>query len=70
MREFALDKWFACALIGDGVMGTVMPRRYLQDLEAGPKRLRRFLDQFVRRPELTRAISISEVVLGAWILIR
>jgi hypothetical protein len=70
MREFALDKWFACALIGDGVMGVVMPRRYLRDLEAGPKPLRRFLDQFARRPELTRAISISEVVLGAWILIR
>ena len=70
MREFALDKWFACALIGDGVMGTMSPCRYLRELEVGPRPVRKFLDQFARRPELTRAISISEIVLGAWILIR
>lgn len=70
MREFALDKWFACALIGDGVMGATSPRRYLRELEVGPKPVRKFLDQFARRPELTRAISIGEIVLGVWILIR
>lgn len=64
MREFALDKWFACALIGDGAMGAMSPRRYLRELEVRPKPLWRFFEQLARRPELTRAISISEIMLG------
>jgi hypothetical protein len=40
------------------------PRRYLRELEVRSKPLWRFFEQLARRPELTRAISISEIMLG------
>ncbi len=70
MRNCSGGKWFACALIGDGIAGLLWPQRYLRSLEVGPRVFQELMEGFAQRPELTRAVSISEIALGSWLLLR
>lgn len=57
-------------MIGDGLAGLIWPREYLRKLQIGPRLLNELLEGCAQRPDLTRALCVVEVALGAWIFVR
>lgn len=57
-------------LAGDGLAGLIYPRRYLRFLKVGPAPLRKTLEAFAERPQLTRIACVAEVGLGIWLIRR
>lgn len=55
----------AMAMIGDGVLGTVMPERHVSRWILGPERWRP-MRVFGEHPGLTRAVGAAEAALGLW----
>ncbi len=55
----------AMAMIGDGVLGAVMPERHVTRWIMGPERWRP-LRVFADHPGLTRAIGAAEAAAGIW----
>ncbi len=52
----------AMALIGDGVMAIVRPRRDAQAWTKGPAPWRKLMQELHHRPTLTRLIGVVQVV--------
>lgn len=61
-----LKELVAMILIGDGVLGTLIPARHVRRWEVGPKRWRNVLEQFAREPALVRSLAMVEAGLGIW----
>ncbi|MGB2570951.1 MULTISPECIES: hypothetical protein [Micromonospora] len=55
----------AMVMIGDGVLGTVMPERHVSRWILGPQRWRP-MRVFAERPALTRALGAVEAAVGMW----
>jgi len=45
-------------------------REYPLELELGLPVIDDVLEYFAARPELTRSVSLAEIVLGAWLVVR
>jgi len=56
----------AMVLIGDGVMALVHPGRDAAAWKAGPKPWRNLMHALSKRPVLTRAIGVAQIVGGVW----
>jgi hypothetical protein len=56
----------AMVLIGDGVMALVHPSNDAKAWTAGPKVWRRLMHGLSKRPGLTRAIGVAQIVGGIW----
>ena len=54
----------AIALIGDGVVGLLVPARHARRYERGPRPWRRAMSFFARRPGVTRGAAVAEVAAG------
>lgn len=68
LRPFS--RLFGLILIGDGMTALRAPRRYLRQLQNGTPIIDDLLEFFAREPKLTRKISLVEVGIGAWLLLR
>ena len=70
--QLDLSRWkqfTAMALIGDGILGMIQPRRELKAWQFGPQPWQNFMQSLEDRPNLTRAISAVQVVGGIlWVL--
>ena len=51
-------------LLGDGIVGVLIPTRHTRRYERGPGPWRRAMRYFASRPALTRAAAIAEIVAG------
>lgn len=61
----------AMALIGDGVMAVIRPRRDAEAWAEGPGGWRKLMHALRRRPTLTRIIGAAEVIGGVtWMIAR
>jgi hypothetical protein len=70
--QFDLSRWkhfTAMAIIGDGIMGLIHPRRDAKAWHYGPEPWKNLMQSLEDRPNLTRAISAAQVVGGIlWVL--
>jgi len=70
--EFDFNRWkhfTAMAIIGDGVMGIINPRRDVRAWQYGPQPWRNLMQSLEDRPNLTRALSAAQVIGGIlWVL--
>lgn len=68
--DFSRWKHFtAMAIIGDGVMGMIHPRRDAKAWHYGPEPWKNLMQSLEDRPNLTRAISAVQVIGGIlWVL--
>ncbi len=60
----------AIMMIGEGIIGAIIPRRHLRLWKFGPKKYRNFIDASARRPNLIRIASAAEAGLGVWLALR
>ncbi len=60
----------AIMMIGEGVVGALIPRRYMRLWDFGPKRYRNFIKASAKRPNLVRIASVAEAGLGVWLALR
>lgn len=57
------------AIIGDGVMGVIHPRRSAKAWQYGPEPLKNLMQSMEDRPNLTRALSAAQVIGGIlWVM--
>jgi hypothetical protein len=70
MKAAPLRDLGTMALIGDGVAGLISPRQHCLNWRIGPRRYRKFIDKFVKHPNLTRALAAGETALGVWLILR
>lgn len=70
--QFDFSRWkhfTAMALIGDGVMGLIHPRRDSRAWQYGPKPWQNLMQSLEEHPNLTRAIAAAQIVGGVlWVL--
>ena len=57
-------------MIGEGIIGALIPRRYMRLWDFGPKRYRKFIKASAKRPNLVRLASAAEAGLGVWLALR
>ena len=69
MRAIAADIT-AIALIGDGVVGALIPARHVRRYQRGPETWRGAMRWFADRPQLTRALALLEVGSGVALTLR
>lgn len=65
-----LKESLAIVLIGDGVVALLDPDRHNRLWEEGPQAYQEVMREFVRRPGITRLLSVLEIGLGVWLASR
>lgn len=60
----------ALAMIGEGIVGLLRPRRYSLFWKIGPHWLRETAETLADHCEATRLICLGEIALGLWIALR
>jgi hypothetical protein len=60
----------AIMMIGEGIVGALIPRRYMRLWDFGPKRYRKFIKASVKRPNLVRIASAAGAGVGVWLALR
>jgi len=60
----------AIMMIGEGIVGALIPRRYMRLWDFGPKRYRKFIKASVKRPNLVRIASAAGAGVGVWWALR
>lgn len=60
----------AIAVIGDGVVGLVAPRRHSLLWKVGPEGYQEVLRWFAERPVLVRVLAVAELGLGLMLALR
>jgi hypothetical protein len=58
------------AMIGDGLMGALHPRRYAAFWHFGPRAWRAMDEALIARPDLVRVLGLTEAGLGFWLASR
>lgn len=56
----------AMAIIGEGIIGALYPRRHMRLWNFGPKKYRKFIEASARRPNLVRIAAGAGAGLGIW----
>jgi hypothetical protein len=76
-EEFMSDKGnkrvkelLALWMVGEGVIGSLRPRRYMQLWRFGPKAYRKFIDTLTDHPTATRMLCAAEAGVGVWWALR
>jgi uncharacterized protein YjeT (DUF2065 family) len=57
-------------MIGEGIVVAVRPHGYARLWEHGPEWWQRIIRPFVRNPEMTRLIGVTEAAVGFWLASR
>jgi len=57
-------------MIGEGIIGTLRPKRYLQLWRFGPKAYREFIDTLTDHSTSTRLLCTAEAGVGIWWALR
>ena len=70
MRLRPLSRAFGLILLADGGAALVSPRQYLRQLQTGTPLIDDLLEYFAQNPELTRNLSLLEIVAGLWFTLR
>lgn len=70
MGSKRLKESLAIVLIGDGVVALLDPDRHNRLWKRGPEPYRKVMEEFVRRPGLTRVLSVLKIALGLWLASR
>ncbi len=70
MLEKRLAEVLAMAMIGDGVLALLFPRKHVALWRGGPRWYDRTLDAFLDHPDATRALGGLEAGLGVWLAYR
>lgn len=70
MNQKTLSRVAGMVFVADGTAGLIYPKRYLQELKAGPPALRLGMEFFSQQPRLTRSLCVLEVALGIWLAFR
>lgn len=65
-----LTRSLGLMMVLDGVSALISPREYPRQLEIGLPVIDDVLEYFAERPELTRGVSVAEIALGAWLIVR
>lgn len=60
----------AIMMIGEGIVGTLIPRRHMRLWKFGPKRYRNFVEASAKRPNLVRTLAAASAGLGVWWALR
>lgn len=60
----------ALAMIGEGLIGMLRPRRYPLFWKIGPEWLRHTTQTLAEHREATRLISAGEIAVGLWLALR
>ena len=60
----------AAALVGDGVLGLLMPERRLRVWYRGPDWWERTVGSLLRHPTWTRVLAAAEAGAGVWLACR
>ncbi|MGI8669154.1 MAG: hypothetical protein ACR2J3_04805 [Aridibacter sp.] len=55
------------ALLGEGIVGFLYPKRYSLLWKIGPEPLKEMMEKAAENPELMRAIYAAEAGLGLWL---
>ncbi len=58
------------AMIGDGVLACIEPRRHIELWEQGPEGWQKMMKPFVQNPGMTRCVGAAEAALGLWLASR
>lgn len=66
MNSKLIKEALAMALIGDGVLTAVGPKRHLGLWRFGPKKYVRALDAMSRHPNWTRTAGVAAAAAGVW----
>jgi len=70
MWQRRLKETLAMAIVGDGVVEIIAPRRHSLLWETGPEAARKTARFFADNPNLMRALGAAEVALGIWLALR
>jgi hypothetical protein len=54
-------------MIGEGVVGILLPTRYSRFWNIGPKWMRKTTTAFANHPNTTRVICAAEIAVGLWL---
>jgi hypothetical protein len=60
----------ALAMIGEGIVGLLRPRRYLLFWNIGPEWLRKTAKSLADHQDATRLMCVGEIALGLWIALQ
>lgn len=69
-RNQRIKELVALWLVGEGIVGALRPKRYLQLWRFGPKSYRKFIDTLTDHPNAMRAVCAAEAGLGLWWALR
>lgn len=61
-----IKELIALWMLGEGIVGSLRPKRYLQLWRFGPKPYRKFIDALTDHPNATRAVCAAEAGVGLW----
>lgn len=70
MLDKRMKELLAIGMIGEGVIGFLAPKRYMQLWKFGPKPYQEFIESIVEHPNLTRLCCGVEVGVGIWLALR
>lgn len=65
-----LKEILGIAMIGEGVVVLLRPRRYSRFWDCGPQWLRAMARGFAQHPETTRAVGFIELMAGIFLALR
>lgn len=65
-----LKEALALWMIGEGVIGAMRPRRYLQLWRFGPRGYQKFIDSLTAHPTAMRVVGVAEAGVGVWWALR
>ncbi len=65
-----LMELLAIGMIGEGVVGALRPRRYLQLWRFGPQPYQKMIGALADHPTATRLMCVAEAGFGVWLGLR
>lgn len=65
-----IAEFLVIVLIGDGRVGLLQPRRHSRLWRSGPAPYRAAIDAFLRKPGITRLLSVGQAAVGVWLASR
>lgn len=67
MANKQIKETIGLALLGEGILGLLYPKKYSLLWKIGPKSLREAMEKAAENPELMRLIYAAEAGLGFWL---
>ncbi|MEP7343279.1 MAG: hypothetical protein ABI977_36485 [Acidobacteriota bacterium] len=65
-----LKELLALWMVGEGIIGSLRPERYMRLWRFGPKAYRKFIDALTDHPNATRMVCAAEAGIGLWWALR